>query len=182
MEKIPLSKVYRLIEPGPVTLLTTSQNGKNNIMTFSWHMVVDFEPPLLALVIGPWDYSFKAFIETGECTIAVPTVELASKIIEIGNTDGDKIDKFEAFNLTPIHGEKVKSPLIKECLANLECKLEDSTLGEKYGLYIVKVVEAWIDTKHIECRKVHYNGDGTLTVDGETLDMKQKFTKWPVED
>lgn len=182
MEKMPISNAYRLIEPGPVALLTTFHNGKNNIMTFSWHMVVDYEPPLFALIIGPWDDSFKAFLETGECTIAVPTVEMATKVIEIGNTDSNKIDKFETFNLTPLQGEKVKSPLIKECLANFECKLEDKTLGKKYGLYIVKVVEAWIDPKHQECKMVHYNGNGTLTVDGETLNMKDKFTKWPIED
>jgi flavin reductase (DIM6/NTAB) family NADH-FMN oxidoreductase RutF len=75
-----------LIEPGPVVFITTSKDGKFNVMSASYHMVVQDEaPPLIAFMIGPWDYSYKAFLETGECTIAVPTVDMASKIMEIGN-------------------------------------------------------------------------------------------------
>lgn len=35
-KSFPLSKVYGLLEPGPVVLVTTAQNGRANIMTFSW--------------------------------------------------------------------------------------------------------------------------------------------------
>jgi hypothetical protein len=31
----PLSKVYQLLEPGPVVLVSTSLRGKDNIMTMS---------------------------------------------------------------------------------------------------------------------------------------------------
>ena len=48
MEVLPLAKVYQLIEPGPVVLLTTAHKGRANVMTMSWHMMVDFEPPLIA--------------------------------------------------------------------------------------------------------------------------------------
>jgi flavin reductase (DIM6/NTAB) family NADH-FMN oxidoreductase RutF len=43
LKALPLSKVYQLIEPGPVALLTTARKGRANIMTMSWHMMVDFE-------------------------------------------------------------------------------------------------------------------------------------------
>lgn len=179
MEKLPLSKVYRIIEPGPVVFLATAnKKGEFNVMSMSYIMVVDDDIPLLAFMIGPWDYSYKAFLETKECTIAIPTVDLAEKIMEIGNSEGDKIDKFKTFNLTPLPAKKVKSPLIKECLANFECKIEDTTLADKYGMYIVKVVQAWIDNKREEKRMVHHNGDGTLTVDGEILNLKDKMTRW----
>lgn len=181
MEKLSLSKVYRLIEPGPVVFLTTTnRQGKFNIMSMSYLMVVDDgETPLIAIMLGPWDYSYKAFLETRECTIAIPTVDLAQKVMEIGNCQGDKIDKFKTFNLTPLPAQKVKSPLIKECFANFECKIEDTTFADKYGMYIVKVVQAWIDNERKERRMVHHNGDGTLTVDGEILNLKDKMTRWP---
>ncbi len=99
--------------------------------------------------------------------------------MEIGNCAGDEVDKFKKFNLTSLPAQKVKSPLIKECLANFECKLEDTTLADKYGMYIVKVVQAWIDSERKEQRKIHHNGDGTLTVDGETINLKEKMTRWP---
>ena len=43
---LPLSRVYRLLEPGPVVLLTTADHGRANIMTLSWHTMMEFEPPL----------------------------------------------------------------------------------------------------------------------------------------
>ena len=46
MKDLPLSKVYQLLEPGPVVLLTTARRGHANLMTMSWHMMVEFEPPL----------------------------------------------------------------------------------------------------------------------------------------
>jgi hypothetical protein len=38
----PLSQVYRLLEPGPVVLVTTSRAGRANIMTMSWHTMMEF--------------------------------------------------------------------------------------------------------------------------------------------
>jgi flavin reductase (DIM6/NTAB) family NADH-FMN oxidoreductase RutF len=35
MNEIPLSKVFHLIEPGPVVLVTTADKGRANIMTMS---------------------------------------------------------------------------------------------------------------------------------------------------
>ena len=51
----PLSKVYSLLEPGPVVMLTTAQKGKRNVMTMSWHTMLDFEPPLVACVVSEGD-------------------------------------------------------------------------------------------------------------------------------
>src|SRR5665648_704414 len=115
MRQFPLSKVYQLIEPGPVVLLTTAHKGRANIMTMSWHMMVDFEPPLIACIVSEGDYSFAALRATGECVIAIPAVELAPKVVKVGNTSGRDIDKFAAFGLTPVKAERVAAPLIAEC-------------------------------------------------------------------
>jgi flavin reductase (DIM6/NTAB) family NADH-FMN oxidoreductase RutF len=52
MRQLPLAKVYQLIEPGSVVLLTTAAKGRANVMTMSWHMMVDFEPPLIACIVS----------------------------------------------------------------------------------------------------------------------------------
>ena len=40
------------MESGPVILVTTNDGEKNNIMTISWNMVMDFTP-LFAITTGP---------------------------------------------------------------------------------------------------------------------------------
>ena len=177
MNDLPLSKAYRLIEPGPVVLVTTANEGRANIMTMNWHMVMDFTP-LIGCIIGPWDYSFTALRTTEECVIAIPTVDLASKVVKIGNCSGDEIDKFKAFGLTPVPAEKVKPPLVAECLANLECRVSDDSMVDRYSLFILEVVKAWTDPNRGERRTIHHNGDGTFVIDGRTINLKKKMVKW----
>lgn len=180
MNELPLSKAYRFIEPGPVVLVTTVHKGRTNIMTMSYHMMIqDGSQPLIGCIIGSWDHSFTALHKTGECVIAIPTVDLASKVVEIGNCSGEDIDKFDTFGLTPASAEKVKPPLVAECFVNLECRVADASLADKYNLFILEVVKAWIDPEREERRVIHHNGDGTFVVDGKTINLKEKMVKWP---
>jgi flavin reductase (DIM6/NTAB) family NADH-FMN oxidoreductase RutF len=123
-------------------LLTTARNGRANVMTMSWHMMVEFEPPLVACVVSSADYSFAGLRATKECVIAIPALELAPKVVEIGNCSGRDVDKFERFGLTSAPAERVAPPLIVECFANLECKVTDSRLVNKYNLFVLEVLKA----------------------------------------
>jgi hypothetical protein len=105
----PLSQVYRLLEPGPVVLVTTARAGRANIMTMSWHTMMEFEPPLVGCVISNRNYSFESLKATRECVINIPTVELAEKVVGCGNTSGRQVDKFKAFGLTPVTAACVKA-------------------------------------------------------------------------
>ena len=75
MNTLEISKAFTLIEPGPVVLVTTNDGKKNNIMTISWTMVLDFTPAF-AITTGEWNYSFAALRKTKECVISIPTVGL----------------------------------------------------------------------------------------------------------
>jgi flavin reductase (DIM6/NTAB) family NADH-FMN oxidoreductase RutF len=175
MKELPLGKVYQLIEPGPVVMLTTARKGRADIMTMSWHMMVDFAPPLIACVVSEADYSFAALRATGECVIAIPAVELAPKVVKVGNSSGRDIDKFAAFGLTKLPAEQVKAPLVKECFANIECRVTDTRLVNRYNLFILEGVKAWIDPKQKSPKTIHHHGYGTFVVDGETIKLKSKM-------
>ena len=97
----PLSQVYRLLEPGPVVMVTTAREGRANIMTMSWHTMMEFEPPLVGCVISNRNYSFEILKATRECVINIPTVELAETVVGCGNTSGRRVDKFKAFEFSP---------------------------------------------------------------------------------
>ena len=174
MRPLPLSKVYQLLEPGPVVLLTTARKGRANVMTMSWHMMVEFEPPLVACVCSSANYSFEALHATGECVIAVPARKLAAKVVKVGNASGRDIDKFEAFGLTPLPAERVAAPLIKECFANLECKVVDRRLVNRYNLFVLEVLAAWIDPAQKNPKTIHHHGYGKFVVDGATIRLKSE--------
>lgn len=175
MKELSLSDVYPLIEPGPVVLLTTSQHGRPNVMTMSWHMMVEFTPPRIACIVSGGDYSFAALRKTRECVIAIPAMELASKVVGIGNCSGRATDKFESFGLTPLPATHVAAPLIAECFANLECRVADTRLVNKYNLFVLEVVKAWTDPRQRAPKTIHHHGLGTFVVDGETIRLPSKM-------
>ena len=175
MRDLPLSKVYQFIEPGPVVLLTTAQKGRANVMTMSWHMMVDFEPPLIACVVSSANHSFGALRATGECTIAIPARKLASKVVQVGNSSGRDIDKFAAFHLTPLEAKTVKAPLVGECFANLECRVADTKLVNKYNLFILEVLKAWVDPAQKNPKTIHHRGYGRFIVDGPVIELKSRM-------
>jgi flavin reductase (DIM6/NTAB) family NADH-FMN oxidoreductase RutF len=94
-----LSKVYQLLEPGPVVPLTTSSGGRANVGTMSWHMMVEFEPPLVACVVSEANFSFAALRSTGEAVIAIHARGLADKVLKVGNCSGRNNDKFKRFGI-----------------------------------------------------------------------------------
>lgn len=179
MKEFPLSRTHFWIEPGPIILVTTADKDRINVMTAGFHMMIEHEPPLIGCVIGPWDYTFKILQKTKECVICVPAVDLAIKVVDIGNCSGADVDKFEKFKLTALPAKKVKVPLIEECLANIECKVVDMKMVPKYNLFILKAVNVWTNPKRKETRRIHHNGDGTFVVDGRTINLKKRMVKWP---
>ena len=170
MRQLELSKVFTLMESGPVVLVTTHDGKKNNVMTISWTMVVDFTP-VFAITTGKWNYSFAALQKNRECVIAIPTVDMLDTVVGIGTCSGSDTDKFAKFKLTRVPGKIVKSPLIKECLANIECKVID--IVKKHNIVVLEAVAACIDPARREKRVVHAVGDGTFIVDGRKIDRRE---------
>lgn len=173
-KNLPLSKVYQLLEPGPVTMVTTAYGGRANVMTMSWQTMIDFEPPIFGCIISNRNFSFGLLTQSKECVINIPSKELAKKVVGVGNVSGKKVDKFEKFDLATEEATKVEAPLLSDCFANLECKVIDTTLAEKYNLFILKVVKAWIrPTKKIP-RTLHHCGQGVFVIDGERIKLPSK--------
>jgi flavin reductase (DIM6/NTAB) family NADH-FMN oxidoreductase RutF len=168
----PLSKVYGLLEPGPVVLVTTARKGRANIMTMSWHTMMEFEPPLVGCVISGRNSSFDALKATKECVINIPTQEWAKQVVGVGNCSGRTVDKFTKFGLTPMPAAQVAAPLIEECYASLECRVADTRLVNRYNFFILEVVQAWVDTAIKQPQTLHHRGNGVFVVAGETVKLR----------
>jgi flavin reductase (DIM6/NTAB) family NADH-FMN oxidoreductase RutF len=170
MHELELSRAFTLIEPGPVVLVTTYDGSENNIMTISWTMVLDFTP-VFAITTGAWNHSFAALRKSKECVIAIPTVDLLDRVVEIGTCSGADTRKFAEFKFTALPGKVVKAPLIGECLANIECKVID--IIRKHNIVVLEAVAAHLDPARKEKRTIHAVGDGTFIVDGRRLDRRE---------
>jgi flavin reductase (DIM6/NTAB) family NADH-FMN oxidoreductase RutF len=171
---LALSNVYRLLEPGPVTLVTTTARGRTNVMTMSWHMMMEFDPPLVGCVISGRNWTFDLLRASRECVINIPTAEQAKQVVGCGNTSGRKVDKFTVFGLTPKASATVDAPRIDECYASLECRLADATMVDKYNMFVLEVVKAWKDRSVRRPGTLHHAGRGTFRIAGRTLELRSR--------
>ncbi|MGA8005623.1 MAG: flavin reductase family protein, partial [Burkholderiales bacterium] len=124
-----------------------------------------------ALTTGEWNHSYAALRRTRQCVIAIPTVDMLDKVVGIGTCSGENTDKFARFNLTPVRAGRVKAPLIKECLANIECKVFD--IVKKHNIVVLEGVAAHIDPARKERRTLHAVGDGRFIADGRRFDRRK---------
>lgn len=178
MKKTSPSLAYRLLEPGPIVLLTTYADKHRNVMTMGFHMMVQHDPPLIGCIVGPWNHSFDALRSTGECVIAIPAVDLAKKVVDIGNCSGSDLDKFDRFSLTIKKATKVSAPLITDCIANIECCVSDDRMVDEHNMFILSAEQIWIYPDRAEKRTLHHRGDGSFNIDGRVLDLSDRMTKW----
>jgi flavin reductase (DIM6/NTAB) family NADH-FMN oxidoreductase RutF len=96
---------------------------------------------------------------------------MLDQVVGIGTCSGADTDKFAKFTLTPVQAKVVKAPLIKECLANIECKVVD--IVRKHNIVVLEGVAAYLDPARKEKRTVHAVGDGTFIVDGRKMDRRK---------
>lgn len=176
MQALPLGKAFTLLEPGPVVLVTTHDGRKNNVMTITWTMVLDFSGRF-AMTTGPWSHSFAALRDTGECVLAIATVDLIDTAVGVGTCSGADTDKFETFGLTPQKARHVQAPLIGECIANIECRVID--IIERHDIVVLEGIAAHVDASRKERRLLHAVGDGTFVADGRRFDRRDMMRSKP---
>jgi len=172
----PSHNVRRFLEPGPIVLVSSAYKDETNIMTMGWHMVMEFSPALVGCLISSGNHSFELVRGSRQCVINIPTVDLATTVVKIGNTSGSNIDKFAEFGLTPKPGTHVRAPLIEECYANFECELADAGWVKKYNVFVFEVVKAHVATAPKYPKTIHYRGDGEFMISGaETAEYRKLF-------
>lgn len=174
---LPVEKVRRFLEPGPVVLVSSAHAGQRNIMTMGWHMVLMEEPSMIGCFIWDRNHSRAMVRQSRECVINIPTADLARTVIGIGNCHGSDVDKFAAFGLTAAKAAKVRAPLIAECYASFECRLIDSSLIDRYSLFVLEVVKAHAATAPRYPTTLHYRGDGVFMISGKNVSYRRYFKK-----
>lgn len=172
---LPVDKIRRLLEPGPIVLVSSAWKGEHDIMSMGWHTVMEFSPSRIGCFITASNHSYELIRKSKECVINIPTYDMIDKVISIGNSTGTEIDKFEQFGLTPVDADKVKAPLIKECYANFECKVVDTGLLKKYSFFILEVVKAHCATSPKYPQTVHYRGEGVFMISGKNVNYRKRF-------
>lgn len=171
----PVSQVRRFLEPGPIVLVTSADEGERDVMTLGWQTVIEFSPSLIAMLISSANHSYRLIRSSRECVVNLPTADMVDLVVGIGNTSGAEIDKFEHFELRTGEADEVAAPLLTDCFANFECRLVEDRMVKDYDFFIFEVVKAHVATKPKYPKTLHYTGDGVFMVSGEHIDKSADF-------
>lgn len=150
--EVPLDKFNRLINHGPVLLVTTHDGEKANVCTVAWNMPCARKPPAVAITLGPTSYTHEVLLRTKECVLNVPGTVLLEDVVRCGSSSGRTTDKFASFWLSPKGGRHVKAPWVAEAIGHLECRLAEGAedLVERYSIFVLEVLGCWAEERIFE--------------------------------
>jgi flavin reductase (DIM6/NTAB) family NADH-FMN oxidoreductase RutF len=183
---VPLDKSWRLINHGPVVLVSASHAGQDNVMAAAWCMALDFKPPKLAVVIAEGTHTRTLVDASRQLVIQVPPRALLDAIDGVGNCSGRDVDKWARFGLARERASVVDAPLVSGCNAWLECRViaGEDAIHARYDLFPCEIVAAWADDAVYDAhhdgarlrddvpparRAVHHVAGGVYVVDGEVV-------------
>jgi len=126
-------------------ITSNTPEGGANIIAVSFCMPVSKEPPMLACAIGRGAHSCGIISETKEFVVNIPPMELQSQIYYCGFHSGKTKNKFQETGLTPELALSVNVPIIKECVAHMECRVEQMMETGDKRLLVGNVLEAYAD-------------------------------------
>lgn len=138
-------KPYAAVFPCPVALVSVTLDDTPNLITLAWVANVCSDPPKVGISIRPSRYSHQLIKNSGEFVVNIPAEELLKEVDFCGVVSGRDHNKFEEAKLTPLPASSVKSPLVKECPVNIECKLEQVISLGTHDLFIGEVLVVWVD-------------------------------------
>jgi flavin reductase (DIM6/NTAB) family NADH-FMN oxidoreductase RutF len=173
---VEFSSAYRLLHPMHTVLVScVDKTGKPNVLPLAWAMPTSRDPALVAISVAPSRYSHKLIEKTGEFVVNLPTIDIVKGTLTCGRTSGKNRDKFAETGLTPSPAQKVKAPIIKECVAHLECKLRNKFKTGDHTIFVGEVIAAYAnrgvftDTYNIDEARMLYHLGGNVFA---TLDPK----------
>ena len=181
MEEVPLAKSYLLLNHGPVTLVSSSANGRSNVMAAAWAMPLDFDPAKVLLVVDSNTLTRELIEASGEFALNIPCRRIADKVLAAGSVSGRDGDKFAASGLETLAASRISAPLIQDCVAWLECRvIPEAHNQQRYDLFIADVVAAWADPAAFsdgrwhfpdaDSRTIHYQAGGAFFVTGDSFE------------
>tara|TARA_R110000851_G_scaffold333550_1_gene516147 strand:+ start:180317 stop:180901 length:585 start_codon:yes stop_codon:yes gene_type:complete len=182
-QPVLLHHANRLINHGPTVLVTSTFQGRHNIMAAAWSMPVEFDPPRIAVVIDKTTYTHELIRRSGVFGICIPGVAAIDLTYSVGRVSGREQDKISALNVPTISGPETGVSLVEQgCAAWLECRrIPEEHAENAYDTCFAEVVNAaadplvfsggrWqLNDANKALHSIHHLGGGVFGSSGTTI-------------
>ena len=143
------SKLYQYFA-NTVNLLTScNQDGKVNVMACEWTMNVSFAPFKILCVVGIESLTHANITESKEFGVNLCADTQASLSNFVGNISGRDVDKLSESSFTNLvyPSTHIKPPLIRGCILNAECVVEEVFQMGEYTGFLGLALTTTVDTE-----------------------------------
>lgn len=155
-QKIPKTKIYRLININPLLLISTiSKEKKINIAPIAWCCPQEMDPPRLLLCIATTHQTFKNIKENKVFTASIPNLSLIEIVKNTGSVSGKTVDKFEKFNIPYLLSKKNKFKIPYGVAGYLECITKKITKIDETAVVIADIQEAYAHKEAFTNNKIN---------------------------
>lgn len=183
---IDLPLAYRLLNHGPITLVSSAHEAEQNVMAAAWAMPLDFDPPKVAVVIDANTFTRQLVEASGEFALNIPCKAIAGNVLKAGSASGRDVDKFAFAGLGHFPAKVIGAPLVDGYVAWLECRvLPRPDNQQRHDLFLAEVVAAQADDRVFRegrwrfdddaLRTLHYFGGGSFAVTGAPLEVSTEM-------
>jgi flavin reductase (DIM6/NTAB) family NADH-FMN oxidoreductase RutF len=147
-EKVTVDPDKRLWHPSPllgqiVLVTTVNADGTTNVAPKSLISVMTFRPPLLAIGCNLEHWTAQNVLRDQEFVVNVPGADLAAVVWHAHQVPHPR--PVEILGLTPVPAQQVRPPLIDECKAHLECRLEQHLVYGREAILLGRILALSMD-------------------------------------
>ncbi len=117
-----IRETIKAFDESRVLLVSQGKEGLPNAMAIGWGTIgIIWRKPMFVVLVRPSRYTHKLIEEAGEFTVNIVPPQLKEVVQYCGTVSGRGHNKFKEKQLTAIPSQKVKVPIIKECVLHFEC-------------------------------------------------------------
>ncbi len=130
-----------MVYPVPAVLVTCGKSVEDsNMITVAWTGTICSDPAMCYISVRPSRHSYDMIKDSMEFTINLTTVDMARATDWAGVKSGRDFNKWEMTGLTPVKGEKVACPYIKESPLSIECRVKEIIKLGTHDMFIAEVI------------------------------------------
>jgi flavin reductase (DIM6/NTAB) family NADH-FMN oxidoreductase RutF len=138
-----------------VLIVTVAADGAVNVMPAGWSMFASHDPPLYAVSVAPSRHTHALLREAGEFTVVFPGPDMGSAVRHCGTRSGCEVDKIREAGLRLRQARRVRSPLLEDAVANLECRMVAQLETGDHTIFIGEIVAAHVEDE-VEGRLLNF--------------------------
>ena len=138
---VPLPRYFT----STVSLITSrGETGQANVMACEWTMFVCYQPLLVMAVIHKKDLTHEHILVSKEFGVNVCSERQVALVRLAGNTSGRNYDKMSDPLITKVltPASRINAPMIRGCLLNIECVIEQTFSIHTHTAFIGRAVAA----------------------------------------